>query len=105
MSATGAGTVPTEWPILPEPGMIDSILDIVASGTKIDRSALTPDATLDSLNIASLDMIDILFEVEEKFNVYTPMGDELSHVVYLHDLIEVLAEQIRAVPGGNQKQG
>jgi acyl carrier protein len=93
MGDLGGQTGPREWPAEVEPEMIDRFLDIISEKAKIDRSALVPNATMDSLNIPSLDMVDILFGVEEEFNIYIPMGDELSHVVYLHDLVKVLAEQ------------
>lgn len=89
-------TPPTAWPELPEAGMIDRILDIIAHEGHLDRAALVPDATMATLNIASIDMVSILFEVEDKFNIYIPMGDELAQAVYLHDLIKVLADQMQA---------
>ena len=87
---------PAEWPALPEPGMIDQILDIIAHEAKLDRAALVPGATMESLGIPSLDMVEILFEVEERFGIYVPIGEELVDTVYLHDLIKVLADQMWA---------
>ncbi|MBK6802806.1 phosphopantetheine-binding protein [Novosphingobium sp.] len=85
---------PTEWPPLPQPGMIEEILDIIAHEAKLDRAALVPGATMESLGIPSLDMVEILFEVEERFGIYVPMGEEMVDTVYLHDLIRVLADQM-----------
>ncbi|MCJ2180619.1 acyl carrier protein [Novosphingobium album (ex Hu et al. 2023)] len=93
--ATTDSLPPAEWPDLPEPYTVDQLLDIIVTSTKLERTALTPDATLDSLNIASLDMVDILFAMEENFNVYIPMGDELSNVTYVADLVELLSVLIR----------
>jgi acyl carrier protein len=87
---------PQVWPDLPEPYNVDAFLDVIAESAKRDRSALVPGATLQELDIASLDMVDILFELEEKFNVYVPMGDELANVTYLADLVEVLSNLISA---------
>jgi acyl carrier protein len=91
MTAQGGPSAPTAWPSLPEPYSVDQILGVIADSVRVERDTLTPATTLESLNIASLDMVDILFEMEERYNVYIPMGDELSHVVYLGDLIGVLA--------------
>ena len=88
-------TSPLEWPSNVDQLTLTRLVDIIANKTNIDRGALTPCATMESLNIPSLDMVDILFGVEEEFNIYIPMGDELSHVVYLHDLVKILADQIR----------
>lgn len=48
--------------------MVDSekILAIIAREAAIDRARLVPDATLDSLAIASLDVINILFAIEDE---------------------------------------
>jgi acyl carrier protein len=52
-----------------------SILDIVAEEALVDRDKLTPDATLESLGIASLDIISIVFALEEKFGVVLEQSD------------------------------
>lgn len=51
--------------------MIDSekILAIISREAAIDRSRLVPDATLDSLAIASLDVINILFAIEDECGI------------------------------------
>ncbi len=87
---------PTQWPDLPEPGMIDAILDVIAQGARLDRALLVPGATMEALAIPSLDMVDILFEVEERFGIYVPIGEELVDTGYLHDLIKVLSDQMGA---------
>jgi acyl carrier protein len=87
------GQPPHNWPDGLNPEMIDRLLDIISSKAKVDRASLVPGATMETLNIPSLDMVDILFGVEEEFNIYIPMGDELSHVVYLYDLVKVLSDQ------------
>lgn len=93
MTDLGGQAVPQEWPEEIPSDMIPRFLDIISQKAKLDKALLVPGATMDSLNIPSLDMVDILFGVEEEFNIYIPMGDELSHVVYLSDLMKVLAEQ------------
>lgn len=92
MSTNELASAPTEWPALPHPYSVDQILEVISKSIKTDPNKLTPGATLESLDIASLDMVDILFEMEERYNVYVPMGDELNNVVYLGDLIGVLAD-------------
>jgi acyl carrier protein len=89
---------PTAWPTLPEDGMLERILEIIAKETGIEREKLVPEATMESLNIASYDMVMVLMEIEDAFNAYVPMGEELADTVYLHDLIQVLVEQMGADP-------
>lgn len=93
---TETRTPPMEWPELPDPGMIDEILDIISNAAKIDRERLVPDEKMEALGIPSLDMVDILFEVEERFGIYVPIGEEMADSVYLHDLIKMLADQVAA---------
>ena len=47
----------------------DDILDVVAQEALVDKAKLTPEATLESLGIASLDIISIVFALEDKFGV------------------------------------
>ena len=89
---------PTEWPALPAEGMIDTILDIVAKEAAIERDRLVPEATMESLGIASYDMVMILMEIEDAFNVYVPMGDELAGTVHLADLVRGLCEKMHPDP-------
>ena len=86
---------PMQWPDLLDADTINQILEIMSEKVKIERSLLVPGATMESLAIPSLDMVDLLFEVEEKFNIYMPMGDELAGAVYLADIVAVMGEQIR----------
>lgn len=97
---TAPRVAPTEWPPMPEDGMIDRILDIVAKEANVDRALLVPGATMESLNIPSFDMVMILMEIEEAFNAYVPMGEELADTVFLHDLVKVLAAKMESKDGG-----
>ena len=53
---------------------IDEILDIVAQKALIDRSKLTPDAKLADLNVSSLDMVEVIFALEDKFGIELPFN-------------------------------
>jgi acyl carrier protein len=56
----------------------EKLLAIVSREGLIDRSKLLPEATLDSLGIASADVIVILMAIEEEFGVYVPVDGSLS---------------------------
>jgi acyl carrier protein len=51
--------------------VIDSekILAIISREAAIDRARLVPDATLDSLAISSLDVVNILFAIEDECGI------------------------------------
>ena len=70
------------------------ILDIVAHEAAIPRETLRPEATIESLGIASLDMVQAIFAIESRFGVDIPVvasqggaefstiGDLLAHVLH-----------------------
>jgi acyl carrier protein len=47
----------------------DEIKNVVSKSLKIPVSQLTDDCKLEDLGAASIDVIEIIFELEEKFNV------------------------------------
>ena len=53
---------------------IDEILDIVAKKAMIDRARLTPDAKLGDLNVSSLDMVEVMFALEERYGIELPFN-------------------------------
>ena len=70
--------------------------------------ALTPQATLDSLGVDSLGLLELLFSVEEKFDIKVPT--ERAGLVTLDDVAryidELLAEQHPSpVPHAEQASG
>ncbi len=53
---------------------IDEILDIVAAKAMVDRSLLKPEAKLADLNISSLDMVEVIFALEDKLGIEMPFN-------------------------------
>ena len=47
----------------------DEILDVIAQEALVEKAKLTPEATLESLGIASLDIISIVFALEDRFGI------------------------------------
>jgi acyl carrier protein len=74
--------------------LIDEIIDVIAAEGMIDRAKVTPDATIESLDLKSVDIVMILTALEEKFNVYIPMDGDLQEARDVKTLIEALAEHI-----------
>jgi acyl carrier protein len=48
------------------------VMEIIAKRLTVDRSKLTREAKLTDLAIDSLDFVEIVFELEEKFDVSIP---------------------------------
>jgi acyl carrier protein len=75
----------------------DTVFDIIARESGIDRMRITPDATLKALEIQSLDAVQIIFEIEDHFKITMPDRDpnfDTESVKGLVDAVEKLvAEQ------------
>ena len=79
--------------------MIDSekILAIISREAAIDRSRLVPDATLDSLSIASLDVINILFAIEDECGMELDAA-EFEGVKTVQQFLDVVLAKAGAAP-------
>jgi acyl carrier protein len=73
------------------------LLDLIAQEAIVDRAILKPDATLADLGISSLDLITMLFELEERFGVVIEEA-EMPQMSTLGDLIAYLMSRINAEP-------
>ena len=74
--------------------LVNEIIDVVAAEGMIDRSKVTPDATIESLDLKSVDIVMILTALEEKFNVYIPMDGTLQEAKDVKSLINALVDLI-----------
>lgn len=76
--------------------LVEDIIEVIAAEGMVDRDKITPDATIESLDLKSVDIVMILTALEEKFNVYIPMDGALQEAKDVQGLIEALADHIRA---------
>lgn len=74
MAVTDGTSLPREGQ-LSDP-RVPEILDIVARETGVARSQLDPEATIQALGIASLDMVQAVFALETRFGVEIPVASE-----------------------------
>lgn len=72
----------------------NAVLDIIAEEALVERSTLTPEATLQSLGIASLDIISIVFALEERFGLVLEQAD-FEGVESLGQFIDLILERAR----------
>ncbi len=73
------------------------ILAILAKETGIPVADLRPDASIEALGIASLDLVQAIFEIESRWNVevpvvaersgqeFTTVGELVAHVLHALD--------------------
>lgn len=72
------------------------LIEVIAKEGMVDMAGVTPETTLASLNIASVDYMMILAAIEEKFSVYVPMDESLAEVKDVGGLLQVLKDRIQA---------
>jgi acyl carrier protein len=75
------------------------ILDVIIAEGKVDPSRITPDATLESLEVESMDVVLILMAIEEKFDVYVPIDGQIAEAENLNRFVEIVADQVRKAHG------
>ncbi|MGB9153336.1 MAG: acyl carrier protein [Alphaproteobacteria bacterium] len=75
---------------------IDEILDIVAQKAMIDRGKLTPEVKLTDLNVSSLDMVEVIFALEDRFGIQMPFNANTSanDVQTVGDVIAMVEKQL-----------
>lgn len=60
----------------------------------VPAESVTPDATLESLGIDSLGLVELLFELEDKQGIRTPSDFRTPHTVA--DVIEIIDQALAA---------
>lgn len=50
----------------------DQVIAIIAKQTKLEATTIRADSTLKDLGVASLDAIEVIFDIEEFFNITFP---------------------------------
>lgn len=82
----------------------ETIFSIIAKEGSIDASRITLDSTLKDLEIASLDAVQIIFEIEDKFDIQMPDRDpnfDTESVRGLVDTVNALLQQKAAGGAGS----
>lgn len=67
-------------------GIADDILDIVAKETRRDRATLSLDTKVS--DVESLDLVQIIFAIEDKYQIYVPQDDDSFKLETLHDVVK-----------------
>lgn len=72
--------------------VVNDVLDIIAEKGQVERDKLDPSAKLAELNISSLDVVEIVFALEEKFNIEIPFNANNSQLEF-----ETVGQVVEAV--------
>ena len=74
--------------------LVNKIVDTIVTEGMIDRDKVTPDATIESLDLKSIDIVMILTAIEDKFDVYIPMDGPFHDAKDVRSLIDAIASYI-----------
>ncbi len=74
----------------------DEILDVIAQKALIDRSKLSPAVKLADLNVSSLDMVEVIFALEDKFAIQLPFNANTSDqdIQTVGDVLALVEKQL-----------
>lgn len=79
------------------------ICDVIAKDARIDRALITPEATLEDLKIASVDLVQIVFALEVEFDITIPedaLGLDAKNVGEVVTAVRRIVEETRARKAG-----
>jgi acyl carrier protein len=73
----------------------DELFDLIAQEALIDRAKLTREATLADLGIDSVDVVTVVFAVEEKYDIEVPESafEGITDLGGLADIFHALIEK------------
>ncbi len=83
-----------ETKALDQTELVNQIIDVIVKEGMIDREKVTLDATIESLDLKSIDIVMILTAIEEKFDVYIPMDGPFHEAKDIKSLIDAIAAYI-----------
>ena len=83
-----------EAKVLDRAELANQIIDMIVKEGMVDREKATLDATIESLDLKSIDIVMILTAIEDKFDVYIPMDAPFHDAKNIGDLIDAIAAYI-----------
>jgi len=54
--------------------VLDEVRHIISKHTSLGAEALTPETRLDAIGVESIDLVEIMFEIEERFKIEVPQN-------------------------------
>ena len=82
---------------------LDTLRDILVANFPVQPDAVHRDARLDALDIDSLSVVEVLFEVEDRFGITIPSdsGSQRNTLKTIGDLTDYVDSLIVAQKSGN----
>jgi len=70
------------------------IIDILVEDGMIDRDKITMDATLESLEVESMDMVMVLQGIEDAFEIYVPLDESVTELRNVGDVVDHITKLV-----------
>lgn len=77
--------------------LTNEILDVIAAKAMVDRSKLDLAAKLTDLNISSLDVVEIVFALEDKYGIELPFNANSQNQEFetLGQVVTLVEQQVK----------
>ena len=72
----------------------ETVKEIILKRTKIEN--ISEDDELTALGLDSLDLVEVMLEIEEAFNIEFS-NDEIGEIVYIKDVLKLIEEKITKI--------
>ncbi len=86
-------------PDTPDRDVAARVMDIIAKEGMIEPERVTREATLEDLQVQSVDMLMILQALEEDFGLYIPMDESVTSLQSVDDLIGLIERMLAEKAG------
>lgn len=77
------------------------IVEVIAREGMVDEAKLVREASLEDLEIESIDMVMILQGLEEEFGIYVTMDEEIMGLKNVGDVIDTVTRLVEAKAQGS----
>ena len=74
------------------PDVAQDVMDIIKKKIRIDRDTIAMDDRLQDLGLESLDALELVFDVEEKFNIEIPVNANDANIGGFETVADVVRE-------------
>jgi len=72
----------------------DKIIDIIAKQSPVARENISLESTMDDIDVESLDFVEIIFELEEQFDITIPYNANEGSDLQTVDDVVVAVEKL-----------
>ncbi|MHB8535308.1 MAG: acyl carrier protein [Sulfuricaulis sp.] len=70
---------------------LKSLQDILVKKYSLPAEKITPEASLESLGLDSLDLVETLFEVEDEFHIRVPQDGSVNlKITTVQDIVDIV---------------